>query len=338
MRGDDDIVHHQQRVVRQRRFGIGHVKRRAGQMSLLQDPDQRLLIDDRPARGVHQVAPLGNEAQLALADHVAGGGHERHMQGDEFGVGKHGVEIVGQRHAVRGLLPKVHQGIADTDIHAQPERADRRDPPADAPVADDAQITPPEFRAPHPLAVQGPAFPQEAVPGHNAGRKRRQQRDRVLRRGLRGGVGVVDDDDAALARRLHVDLVHADAGRGDHLQAVSGARHEFGVDRSPSRHHDIRPGDPLQFRIDDHLRHLPDPVRRPHRELVLHHHFDRHPASPRISVAAAVIHVGPPGVASATAGHCAGFPARNRRGPEWKAGLAGFTDHEEMQIFLLFVP
>src|SRR5262245_11722324 len=66
VRGDDDVVEFQNRVVGVRRFRVEDVQARAGNTSFLQGLGQGLLVDDGPAcevdekgRPLHQSEPPG---------------------------------------------------------------------------------------------------------------------------------------------------------------------------------------------------------------------------------------------------------------------------------------
>ncbi len=62
----------------------------------------------------------------------------------------------------------------------------------------------------------------ECVRRRDVARQRQHQADRVLRGGDGVALGGVDDDDAALGRRLDVDVVDADAGAADDQQLGRG--------------------------------------------------------------------------------------------------------------------
>ena len=64
------------------------------------------------------------------------------------------------------------------------------------------------------------ALLQRGVRLRDVAGERDEQPDRVLGRGDDGRLGRVRDDDAAARRRLDVDVVDADAGAPDHLQAL----------------------------------------------------------------------------------------------------------------------
>ena len=70
------------------RLGVGHVERGAGDLAVAQGVQQRRLVDDRPARGVHQVGVGLHRGQLGRADQPAGLVGERAVQRHHVGLGE----------------------------------------------------------------------------------------------------------------------------------------------------------------------------------------------------------------------------------------------------------
>ena len=111
-------------------------------------------------------------------------------------------------------------GSVSSPIRTRPETA-AGDFGADWPEPDHPERLATHFRADIGLAVPVAAA-HRSVGLWDVPRERHQQRDRVL--GGSNGVALrrVDHDDAALSGRFEVDVVHADAGTADDLQAGAG--------------------------------------------------------------------------------------------------------------------
>ena len=101
-------------------------------------------------------------------------------------------------------------------IHVEGEGA-LRDAAADAPHADNAERLAAQLDADVCLAVPLPRV-HGRVRRRDVARHGEHHRDRMLRRGDRIAARRVDDDDAALRRRLYVNVVHTDAGAPNDLQ------------------------------------------------------------------------------------------------------------------------
>jgi hypothetical protein len=82
VRGDDDVVP-QQLISRIDRLLPGHVQPGAGQVTALERGEQRVVVDDRAAAHVHQVAAGMHRGQRPRADHAARllGQRHRHHEG-----------------------------------------------------------------------------------------------------------------------------------------------------------------------------------------------------------------------------------------------------------------
>ena len=74
VRRDDHIVAAEQRRILGQRFGRHHVERGAADLAGIERGDQRRLVDQRPARGVHDVGALLHlgEAAAFIRPRVAG--------------------------------------------------------------------------------------------------------------------------------------------------------------------------------------------------------------------------------------------------------------------------
>ena len=142
------------------------------------------------------------------------------MHGDKVRCRKDVVERSdGHAECLCPLLVDVR--IVRNDIHIKGECA-LCDAAADAPHADDAECLAAQLHADVCLAV-----PLSCVHGRirrrNLACEREHHRHRMLRRGNRVAARRVDDNDAALRRRLHVNVVYTDACASDNLKFI-GAR------------------------------------------------------------------------------------------------------------------
>jgi hypothetical protein len=140
-----------------------------------------------------------------------------HADAELRGPARLDVGVVGDQRDAEGGQPLGDQ-LADP---AQPDHADDLVGDLDAG----------ELRA-----LPG-ALAQRRVGGRDVPGGGQQQRHRVLGRADDVRRRGVDDHDAALGRRGHVDVVQADAGARDHLQVGSGGQ-GLGVDlRGAADHH-----------------------------------------------------------------------------------------------------
>ncbi len=153
------------------------------------------------------------------------------MERHEVGAREHAVERVGLDADLAEALGG-DEGVVGDDAHLQAERP-ARDLLADPAEAEDAErllgeLDPAEARA-LPAALD-----ERGVRLGDVAREREQQPDRVLGRRDDVRLGRVGDDDPLPGRRLDVDVVDADAGAPDHLEAVA-ARDQLGGElASPS--------------------------------------------------------------------------------------------------------
>src|SRR5690606_5455440 len=230
VRGEHDVVAADQGVVRGRRLEHEHVEPRCEDLAALEGPEQGRLVDDPPASGVHDDGAVGQGRQPRAVEQALGLLGQGRVHGEEVGAGEERPEVVEQLDLE--LLGAVGRevGVVRPDEHAQALR-----PPGDE-RADAAQPHDAEARVLQ-LAAQEGAVPasgadQAVGPGH-AARRGQHQRDGEL-----GGrhvvrLGGVDDEDAAAAGGLQVDVVDADAAPAHDLEAF-GALQELGVDAGPA--------------------------------------------------------------------------------------------------------
>ena len=144
------------------------------------------------------------------ADHAAGLVVQRQVERDEVGAGQHALERVLLDAGLAKALGRDERVVGD-DVHLHPEPAARNllADPAEAEHAERllGQLDPAPLR-PLPAVVD-----QRAVRLRDVPCEREQQADGVL--GGRDDVrlGRVRDHDPAARRRVHVDVVDADARR-----------------------------------------------------------------------------------------------------------------------------
>src|SRR5262245_59093378 len=105
------------------------------------------------------------------------------------------------------------------DAHSECRRS-RRDGPANAPEADDPELLAPQVAAEHEIKRKPlpPPLAHETIALDDATHDAENQRPREIRRRLREDVWRVGDNDPALARGGHVDVVVAHGDRRDHLE------------------------------------------------------------------------------------------------------------------------
>ena len=210
----NDLVQGEERIV-PRRLLLEHVERGTGHVAAL-DGDLEVRLHDQPAaRAVHDA-----HAGLGLGERIGVDGpprlvRERHVQGDDVGIAEQLVHCH-QRHAEGGRALRRQIGIAGDDPHPEP-LGEGGDNGADRAAADDAEGLVAKLDA-HEAAALPPALARGSVGLRDAPRKRAHHRDGVLGCGHGVSVGRVHDHDAALGRRIHIDVVDSGAGAADDLE------------------------------------------------------------------------------------------------------------------------
>ena len=225
VRGGDHIRALNERIGGGGRLLLEHVERRAGQAPARERAQEGGLVDDPAARDVHEPRPRLHAGEGGVIDEVAGGGRERHVEGDEIGLGEH----VGQGSELDpALLPwlRHHERIMDQDPHPERRRA-AGDFAPDPPVAEDAEGLAEELHAEEPPALPLPGL-HRAIGGRNRARERQHERERVLGGGDRVPARRVHHQHAAPGGRLHVHVVDPGAGACDHLELGAGLDHLAG--------------------------------------------------------------------------------------------------------------
>ena len=197
-----------------------HVERGAGHALVLEGLDQRVLVEDPAAGGVHDAHAVLHQGQLALPDEPLGLRGSRQVNRDEVALHEQGLE---RRHELHAHLPRPVSGHVRVERdHAHPERQrprrHHRPHPADP---DHAQGLALQLHALVPITGPLPRLQRQVglrdVPG-----LRQQQRDRVLRGAHDVRLRRVHHEHAAPRAGLDVDVVEPDAGPRHHLQVVRG--------------------------------------------------------------------------------------------------------------------
>ena len=226
----------QRRVGRQRLLGE-HVERGAGEPARTQRCDERLLVDERAARGVDEQRAGPQQREPGRVDEAARRIRDRQVEADDVGGLERCIDRLGPLDPELGHALGRHVRVVGHDVHAERPRT-RGHEPADAPEAEQRERLAVELDARVALALPL-AVAQRALGRANVARERQQQRERVLGRrddiGLRG----VADDDAGRRRRVHVHVVDADARAPDHAQ-LRGARDQRRVDLRRRAHNERR--------------------------------------------------------------------------------------------------
>ena len=149
MRGDDDLVELEQRS----RIGLGgeDIERRTADLARAQRLEQRVLVDELAARGVHEPDPSFMRAKAARRGGRASR-REREMERNEVGVGEHLLQGLGARDAELAEALAADVGVVHEHVHLEPDGAPR-DLLADPAEAEHAQRLVRELlpRPPRPL-------------------------------------------------------------------------------------------------------------------------------------------------------------------------------------------
>ena len=97
-----------------------HVERGAGHALVLEGLDQRVLVEDPAAGGVHDAHAVLHQGQLALPDEPLGLRGSRQVNRDEVALHEQGLE---RRHELHAHLPRPVSGHVRVERdHAHPER------------------------------------------------------------------------------------------------------------------------------------------------------------------------------------------------------------------------
>ena len=140
MRGDDHVVHFQQRIVGRNRLLLEHIDGGAGDAVVLQRIDQRRFHDHRSACRVDEIRARLHQREFPGADQAAGLVIEQRIDRDVVRLSEQGV-LVDHGHAKRRHRRLRHIRIAAQQLHS--ERLCKLEYfPADVADADYAERTP----------------------------------------------------------------------------------------------------------------------------------------------------------------------------------------------------
>ena len=233
MRGHDDVLELEERAGV--RLLLEDVESRPGDLPGADGVRERLLVDQPAASRVDDADTVPHPRERCLVEQPPRLLVERKVERDQVGLA---IDVLGRR---RGLDPELaepverHVRVVRDDAEPQPQR-----PPCDltpdAPQAEDAERLPRQLDAREAPSVPRPLLERSVglgdVPGDGE-----EQRERVLGGRHHRRLGRVRHDDAPPRRRVHVDVVDADACTPDHLEA-SRLLDEPRVDRRPRPHDD----------------------------------------------------------------------------------------------------
>ncbi|MNE04645.1 hypothetical protein D3C80_971820 [compost metagenome] len=229
--GQQDDVGAAHQAGMHRRFVLEHVQADAEQAAAIQGLDQGRLVDQFAARRIDQDGVGLQPGDAFGRQQVVGVLGGRTVQRDDIHPRQHLVQIVPPGRAqFLGDHVRDRLAVVIVDLHAEGLGAAGQGL-ADAAHADDAQTLAPQLAAAHPGRAPAleltrrhdiGAFDDAAADGHD---QAHGQVGRVLGQDARR----IGDDDPAPHGRVDVDVVHARAEVGDHLQLLARARNQVGV-------------------------------------------------------------------------------------------------------------
>ena len=226
MRGEHHLLAGAQRRVLRQRLGGEGVEAGAGEVAVIDQLQQRVLVDQATARGVDHVGAFLHLRQLLGAEDVGGFLGARDVQGDDVGPGQQGVEVH-QRDGTLGGGVRRQEGVVGGDLHADAARLACHGA-TDAAEADHAEALALEFEAGE-AALRPLAGLHAGVGGRHVAGQREQQGQRLLGGGQRVAVRRIHHRDAAVGGGFDVDGVDTGAGTTDHAQVR-------GMDEGLGRH------------------------------------------------------------------------------------------------------
>ncbi len=196
-----------------------HVERSAGHLAGPDRSDERVLVDQSAARGVHDTDTVFHLLERRPVEEPLGLVVQREVEGDDVRLR---VDLLGRRRRLDTELAEAigrDEGIVGDDAHAEAERT-VRDLASDAPEAQHAERLPGELDPGEALAVPRSRGQRRVRLGHVA-RECEEQCDRMLGSGVDRRLGRVRDDDAASRRRVDVDVVDPHSGTPDDLELLA---------------------------------------------------------------------------------------------------------------------
>ena len=225
VRREDDVLQALQGAFEALRIGRRlrgkNIERCSRQMPLAKDPRQGVEVDDRAATVIDQVGAALHQAEFSFSDHAMRGRRFRNMKADNVAVSQQTLKAF-DRFGI--AVAKPVGVIVIDDLHAHPF-GKGRELRSDIAVSDNS-----ERPAPHLVAVGRGFVPAAPVSLRGARENSPKQHDDFSDHQLRDAAGVgegsVEDRNAALARRIEVDLVGSDAEAPHGDQAI-GAGESF---------------------------------------------------------------------------------------------------------------
>lgn len=276
VRGHDHVGQLQDRVVPGCRLDLEDVEPGARDAPRAERLVQRLLLDDRSARGVDDVGGLLHQPELVGPDQALGPGAQRAVDRHEVGTSHHLVEAGDHLDVealdVFGLDERVVGDVLHLERHRETEHLG-----TDIADADQPEGATGEAHA-HVAGLLGPAsFAREPVLEEELLRQRQHEGDDVGRHRPAHAVRRQCEHHAVRGAGRHVDRVVADAEARHQLQAMIAAREARGVhpfehgadhvvprrelgrhDRQPGRH--VRPLDVRMVEQGQHPRIVDRPA------------------------------------------------------------------------------
>ncbi len=186
--------------------------------------DQRVVVDQLAARGVHDPHAVLHLRDRRGVDHAARLGVRRQVQRQEIGALEHPVEGVALDAELLEALGGDERVVGE-HAHLEADRAPR-DLLADPAEAEHAERLLGELDA-APLRALPAALLERGMRLRNVACEGNEQADRVLGRRDDVRLGRVGDDDSATRRRVDVDVVDPHSRAADHLQ-VRGLPDQLG--------------------------------------------------------------------------------------------------------------
>ena len=201
------------------RLGLEHVERSAGDMAAVEQPGQRLLVD-QPAAGAIDDTDAGLRlCKVFRREDVARLVGQGRVERNEVGSREQCVEFDLLDPDLDRALGR-QEGVEGDDFHAQADGA-RGDDGADVARPDQSQRLAGDLDAHE--AVLGPLAGLGALIGlGDLPRQREHHRDGVLGGGDRIAEGGVHHHHALGAGGGNIDIIHPDAGAADHLEVARG--------------------------------------------------------------------------------------------------------------------
>ena len=228
VRGQDHVVHREERVARHRRLLLQHVEAGARDPPFLQRLDERRLVHRRPAPGIDEQRGRLHLPEVLRRHHASGVGGGRRVHGDDVRALQHLAQ------ARRLDAVRAHHELLDVRVIGQHPHAERPRAHGDGArhVAEGDEA---ERLAHEPRDLQElrspflpPALAHHPVLHDEPPERGEDQHHRVVGHFLDEGVGHIGHRDAARGGRGHVDRIHAHAAERDDLAPLHPVDHALG--------------------------------------------------------------------------------------------------------------